>query len=227
MKGKEKEARSVRLDSARRGFFWFLMLAGLVLIVYFTLNMAINLVFGIDSANQGVTVVTREPAYENGSLVQEGESQVLSGVSGWVAVFAPWLAVNAYYLALGALIFGIGYVMTPKTEERVPVSLLKMRMLACYLVLVALLMVILGLDRVYFLPRAAVGGALAWIDWYIFEFLAHIVWAVVLALMAAFLFRVGRRVTRIERVKAGPEPGSYRRGDTGGGGGEEGTGDER
>ena len=61
------------------------------------------------------------------------------------------------------------------------------------LVLVVLLMVVLGTDRIFFLTSAAKEGALAWIDWYIFEYLAHIVWAVIIVVLAVFFLRVGRK----------------------------------
>ena len=177
-----KEAGLVHVDTLKKGFFWLLMLIGMVLVVYFTLSMIINMVFAADLAGEGVSAAT-----------EGGETITLHGISGWVAVFSPWLALNAYLLTLGTIFFGIGYVMTPKQEDGLAVSLFKMRILSWYLVLVVLLMVVLGTDRIFFLTSAAKEGALAWIDWYIFEYLAHIVWAVILAVLAFFFLRVGRK----------------------------------
>jgi hypothetical protein len=157
------------------------MLMGMILVVYFTLSMIINMVFAADVAGEGVSAGT-----------QAGETITLHGLSGWVAVFSPWLALNAYLLTLGTIFFGIGYVMTPKAEDRLAVSLFKMRIFGCYLVLVVLLMVVLGTDRIFFLPSADKEGALGWIDWYIFEYLAHIVWPAILSVAAVFFLRVGR-----------------------------------
>jgi len=179
---RKNEDGLVSVDTMRRGFFWMLMLIGMVLIVYFTLSMAINMVFAADLAGDGVAAAT-----------EGGETITIHGISGWVAVFSPWLALNAYLLTLGTIFFGIGYVMTQKKEDKLAVSLFKMRILGWSIVLVVLLMVVLGTDRIFFLPSAAKEGALAWIDWYIFEYLAHIVWAGILAILAVFFLRVGRR----------------------------------
>lgn len=176
---RKQEAGLMRVDTLKRGFFWLLMLIGMVLIVYFTLSMIINMVFAADLAGEGVSAAT-----------EGGETITLHAISGWVAVFSPWLALNAYLLTLGTIFFGIGYVMTPKKEDKLAVSLFKMRILGWYLVLVVLLMVVLGTDRIFFLTSAAKEGALAWIDWYIFEYLAHIVWAAILAILAVFFLRV-------------------------------------
>ena len=178
----KKETDPVRVDTLKRGFFWLLMLVGMVLIVYFTLVMIINMVYAADFAVEGVS-----------AAAEGGETITLQGLSGWVAFFSPWLVLNVYLLALGAIFFCIGYVMTPKKEEKLAVSLFKMRILGWYLVLVVLLMVVLETDRVYFLQNVISEGTIAWIDWYIFEYLAHIVWAVVLAVMAVFLLRVQRK----------------------------------
>jgi hypothetical protein len=191
--GSEKGDRLIRVDELKKGFFWFLMLAGIVLMVYFTLTLIINMVYAADLAGGGVNVVLEEPVFEDGNLVKEAEAVALHGVSGWVAAFSPWLATNAYYLALGAIFFAIGYVLTPMREEKLAVSLFKMRILGWYLVLVVLIMLILGVDRVFFLPHEAKTEVLAWIDWYIFEFLAHLVWAVVIAILAMFFLRVRRK----------------------------------
>jgi hypothetical protein len=179
---RKKETSLEKVDTQKRGFFWMLMLIGMVLIVYFTLSMVINMVFAADLAGDGVAAAT-----------EGGETITLHGISGWVAVFSPWLALNAYLLTLGTIFFGIGYVMTLQKEDKLAVSLFKMRILGWYLALVVLLMVVLGTDRIFFLTSAAKEGALAWIDWYIFEYLAHIVWAVILAILAVFFLRVGRK----------------------------------
>lgn len=179
---RKKEAGLMRVDTSKKGFFWLLMLVGMVLIAYFTLSMVINMVFAAELAGDGVSVAA-----------EGGETITLHGFSGWVAVFSPWLAINAYLLTLGTIFFGIGYVMTPKKEDKLAVSLFKMRILGWYLALVVLLMVVLGTERIFFLPSAAKEGALAWIDWYILEYLAHIVWAVILSILAVFLLRVGRK----------------------------------
>ena len=180
-------------EPAKKDFFWFLALAGLILVAYFTLNLAINMVYGVDLAGKGAVIVVREPRYQGDQLVDEGESVVLHGVSGWVAAFSPWLAVNANLLALGVMLFGIGFALTGRDPEKLAVTLFKLRILACYLLAVVLLMLVLGIDRVYFLPRAETGGVLGWIDWYIFEFLAHIVWAAIIAALAVFFLRYAEK----------------------------------
>ncbi|RJP30352.1 MAG: hypothetical protein C4536_09960 [Actinobacteria bacterium] len=192
--GLEKEGGKARGETgpARRSLYWYLMVVGLVLIAYFTLNLIINVVYAVDASSQGVLVVLEEPLYENGSLAREAVTTTLHGASGWAAAFAPWLALNAYLLALGVIFFAIGYMQTPVEEERLPVSLFKLRLLGGYLLALAAVMVILGFDRIFFLPHEAKTGSLAWIDWYLFEFLAHVVWAAVIALLAVFLLRVQR-----------------------------------
>jgi hypothetical protein len=186
----KKSGEGVSVDTAKRGFFWFLMLLGIIFMVYFTLSMIINIVYGVDLAGKGVNVVIREAVFENGTMVKEAETVLLSGVSGWVAVFGPWIAVNVYLLILGGVFFAIGYALTPKKEDRVAVSLFKARMLGGYLAVVALLVLSLGLDRVFFVPHEVAVGTLGWIDWYIFEFLAYLFWAVILAVLAVFFLRV-------------------------------------
>jgi hypothetical protein len=176
-------------ETGKKGFFRFLALVGLVLVAYFTLNIVINMVYGVDLAGKGAVVVVREPRYQGDQLVDEGESVVLHGVSGWVSAFAPWLAVNANLLALGVILFGIGFTLTAREPEKSAVTLFKLRILAWYLLAVALLMLVLGIDRIYFLPHAETGGVLGWIDWYIFEFLAHVVWATIVAILAIFFLR--------------------------------------
>ncbi|WP_287155203.1 hypothetical protein [Candidatus Solincola tengchongensis] len=176
---------------AEKRFFRFLMIAGLLLVVYFTLTLVINMVYGVDLAGKGVLTVIREPQYQDGEMVDQGESVVLHGVSGWVAAFSPWLAVNGNLLALGLVLFGIGFALTQRREGRLAVTAFKLHVLAWYLMGVVLLMLVLGVDRVYFLPHAAKSGVLAWIDWYIFEFLAHLIWAAVVACLAVFFLRYG------------------------------------
>lgn len=174
-----------------KSFFRFLMVAGLLLLAYFTITLVINMIYGVDLAGKGVLTVIREPQYQDGEVVDQGESVVLHGISGWVAAFSPWLAVNGNLLALGVILFGVGFALTPRREDRLPVTVFKLRLLGWYLVAVVLLMLILGVDRVYFLPHAAKSGVLAWIDWYVFEFLAHLVWATVVACLALFYLRYG------------------------------------
>lgn len=181
----------VRIDEPRKGFFWFVMLVGLVLMAYFTLNMVLNCVFAVDLAGDGVKVVLKEAVYDDaGNPVGQPEVVVLHGVTGWVEGFAPWLAVNGFVVSLGALLFGLGYVMTERRRENAAVSIFKMRLLAAYLSLLALLMLLLGVDRVFFIPRGYGEGVLAWTDWYVLEFLAHCIWAVVLVSLAAFFLGV-------------------------------------
>ncbi|MGQ9536113.1 MAG: hypothetical protein ACUVT4_02625 [Actinomycetota bacterium] len=179
-------------------FFRFLSAAGLILVGYFTLTMIINMIFGVDLANKGVLTVIKEPQYQDGELVDQGESIVLYGVSGWVAGFAPWLAVNGNLLTLGVVLFGIGFALTSRREDKFAVTVFKLRILAWYLLGVALLMIFLGGDRVYFLPHPAKNGVLAWIDWYIFEFLAHVIWAALISCLAIFFLRYGGREREIK-----------------------------
>jgi uncharacterized membrane protein YqhA len=94
--------------------------------------------------------------------------------------------------------------MTQEKEDKLAVSLFKMLIFGWYLVPVVLLMVVLGTDRIFFMPSAAKESTLAWIDWYIFEYLAHIVWAVIMAILAVFFLRIGRRSPAGgENIKAG------------------------
>ncbi len=181
----------LRVDKPRRGYPWYLMLVGLVLMSYFSINMIMNCVFAVDLSSDGMRVVQREAIYDDsGNLVREPEVIVLQGVSGWVEGFAPWLAVNGYIISLGALLFGLGYVMTERKKDKLEVSLFKMRILGCYLCLLALLMLALGLDRVFFIPHGPKEGVLDWMDWYILEFMAHSVWVVVLAAMGTFFLKI-------------------------------------
>ena len=181
----------MRVEEPRRGFFWFMMLAGTALIAYFTLNIAFNCVFAVDLAGDGVNVVLKEAEYDDaGNLVVPPEVLTLHGVTGWVEGFAPWMAVNGFTLALGSLLFGLGYVMTERKKEKAAVSVFKMRALGWYLCLVAALMIALGVDRVFFIPHGIGEGVLSWMDWYVLEFLGHTVWAAVLLVMAAFFLRV-------------------------------------
>lgn len=174
-----------------KGFFRFLVWIGLVLVAYFSLNLVINMIYGVDLAGKGVAVVIRDPRFQDSQLVDEGESVVLQGVSGWVAAFAPWLALNANLLVLGLLFFAIGFALTVRDRERLTLTLFKLRILAWYLLAVALLMLVLGIDRVYFLPHAEVSGVLGWIDWYVFEFLAHVIWAAIIVILSVFFLRYG------------------------------------
>ncbi|NPV59564.1 MAG: hypothetical protein HPY75_07865 [Actinobacteria bacterium] len=179
------------MEETRRGFFWFMMVAGLVIIAYFTLNMAFNFVFAVDLAGDGVNVVLKEAEYDDGgNLIAPPEVLTLHGVTGWVEGLAPWMAVNGFTLALGSLLLGLGYVMTGRMREKAAVSIFKMRLLGWYLGLVAALMFVLGVDRVFFIPHGVGEGLLSWMDWYVLEFLAHTVWAVVLLVLAAFFLRV-------------------------------------
>ncbi len=184
--------RKTRAEEGGRPFLRILAAAGLVLVAYFTLNLLINMVYGVDLSGKGVVTVIREPQYQDGQLVDEGESVVLKGVSGWVAAFAPWLALNANVLALGVIFYGLGFALTKRDEKKLPVTVFKLRIFASYLLAVSLLLVVLGLDRVYFLPHAETTGVLGWIDWYVFEFLAHVVWAVVITLFSMYFFLYGR-----------------------------------
>ncbi|MDY6796800.1 MAG: hypothetical protein SWK76_16180 [Actinomycetota bacterium] len=196
----KKAGKLVRVDTVKGGFFWFLMIIGAVLIVFFTLNMIINFIYGADLAGKGVSVVIKDAVYEDGTQVSKAEVAVLHGVSGWVAVFGPWMAVNANYIVLGAIFFAIGYVMTAKDEDKLPVSIFKARMLGAYLALVSIFLFTLGIDRIFFISHEARVGTLSWIDWYIFEFMAYVVWAAILGIMAVFLVKLGAKSSRRTEV---------------------------
>jgi hypothetical protein len=187
----DKKSRPISVDAPGKPFFWFLMLVGMVLIAYFTFNMVVNFVYAVDLAGDGIQVVLKDAVVVDGQMDEEAEVTVLRGVSGWVEGFAPWLALNAFTLFIGVFIFGTGYVMTARDEDKLAVSLFKMRILACYLALLALLMLVLGVDRIFFIPHAERAAFLSWFDWYVIELLAHIIWAVLLAIFSVFFMRVG------------------------------------
>lgn len=208
---REKRAPgTVATDTPGRGYFWFLMLVGLVLVAYFSVNLAFNAVYAADNASNGVPVVWKDAVYDDsGQVVSGPEGVVLHGFSGWVEAFSPWLAMNAYILALGTLFFGLGYVMTRRREDGAAVSIFKVRMLGGYIALVSLLMLVFGVDRVYAVPHGHKGTVLAWTSWYVLEFLAHIVWAVVLGALSVFCMRV-QRVDEAAAAGGGPEAGEKR-----------------
>jgi hypothetical protein len=189
---KENGVGMVKVDTTGKTFFWFLMLVGVILIAYFTINLVINAIYAVDLAGDGVSVVQKEAVVENGQVIEQPEVLVLHGVTGWVENFSPWLAVNTYVLALGAIFLGLGYVMILKKEDKVAVSLYKMRLLGGYFMVVAALMLGLGMDRVFFIPHGHKPTVLTWTNWYILEFLAHLIWAVVLAVLSFFYLRVRR-----------------------------------
>ena len=189
---KRKVSRRVRVDSPGRPFFWFVMLAGMILIAYFSLTMVMNFTYAIDLAGDGVQVVLEEAVIADGQVVEEPEVVVLHGINGWVESFAPWLAVNAFTLFLGVFLFGLGYTMTGRKEEGVAVAMFKMRILGGYLAVLSLLMLVLGVDRVFFIPHGPRATFLSWFDWYVMEFLAHLIWAVLLMVFAVFFMRVDR-----------------------------------
>lgn len=192
MKGSGTEKKN-KESAPPRPFLWFLAVIGLILIAYFTINIALNLAFAVDSASKGVPVVWKEATYdESGQMVSGPEGVVLRGINAWVEELAPWLATNTYLLVLGSifLAFGLAYALARREGGELAVFLFEMRLLGAYLGLVALLMVALGIDRVYFIPHGPRSGTLGWIDWYILEFLAHILWAAVLAVLAAFYLRL-------------------------------------
>lgn len=189
---KENGMGMVKVDTPGKTFFWFLMLVGVILIAYFTINLVINAIYAVDLAGDGVSVVQKEAVVENGQVIEQPEVLVLHGVTGWVENFSPWLAVNTYVLALGAIFLGLGYVMILKKEDKVAVSLYKMRLLGGYFMVVAALMLGLGMDRVFFIPHGHKPTVLTWTNWYILEFLAHLIWAVVLAVLSFFYLRVRR-----------------------------------
>jgi hypothetical protein len=182
----------VKVDAPGRNFFWFLMLIGVILIAYFSFNIIMNAIYAVDLSGKGVNVVLKEAVVENNTVISEPEIITLHGVTGWVENFSTWLAVNAYILALGTIFFGAGYILTAKKDDKVAVSLFKMRILGGYMLVLSLLMLVLGIDRVYFIPHGAKSSVLVWMDWYVLEFLAHIIWAVVLAALSIFYLRVKR-----------------------------------
>ncbi len=190
MKENGSQSQNIKVDAPGRSFFWFLMLAGILLIAYFSLNMVVNFIYAVDLAGDGIQVVLEDAVVEGGQVVEEADVIILRGMSGWVESFAPWLAVNASTMFLGAFIFALGYMMTGRRKERVAVSLFKMRMLGSYMALLALIILILGMDRVFFIPHGARPTFLSWFDWYVMEFLAHIIWAVLLAVLSCFFLRV-------------------------------------
>ncbi len=182
----------VKVDAPGRNFFWFLMLIGVILIIYFSFNLIMNAVYAVDLAGKGVNVVLKEAVVENNTVISEPEVIVLHGVTGWVESFSTWLAVNANLLALGTIFFGLGYIFTVKKEDKVAVSLFKMRLLGGYMLALSILMLALGIDRVYFIPHGAKPSVLSWMDWNVLEFLAHLIWGVVLAALSIFYLRVKR-----------------------------------
>lgn len=204
----EKGKGLLGVDTPRKGFFWLLMAIGLILMAYFAVNMVFNAIYAVDLAGKGVAVVLKEAEYDQqGQMVKEPEITTLHGVSGWVESFAPWLATSAYILALGAIFFALGYVCTRRREEKLAVSLYKMRLLGGCLAAVALLMVVLGCDRVFFIQHGGRESVLDWTNWYILEFLAHIVWALVLGVLSLFYLRVQRvgDAAKAEGGLRGPE----------------------
>ncbi|OFW55635.1 MAG: hypothetical protein A2Y75_05470 [Candidatus Solincola sediminis] len=189
-----------KVDKQGKNYFWLLMLIGLILITYFSINMLINFINGVDLAGVGISVVQKEALVDNnGEIVTPAEVIVFHGISGWVESFSPWLALNGYLLALGSIFFGLGYVMTRRREEKLAVSLFKMRLFAGYLFLIALMMLILGIDRVFFIPHGPKPTVLLWTNWYILEFLAHILWAAVLGVLFVFFFKVRQVGSNDER----------------------------
>ncbi len=199
------------LNDASRTFHACLKVIGVILMLYFALNMIEKAVVAVDLAGQsrGVTVTVGEKTVsvpvlaknEDGGYVvveqevTDSETITLHGPSAWSAYYAVWLSANAIYLFIGAVLYGAGFLMTPKRKDRLSATLFKQKLLGMGLALVSVLIMVNGINRVFFLPHEPLRGFLYNVDWYVVEFLAQTVWGLAIAVMAAFFLIAGRYVS--------------------------------
>jgi len=130
----EPEEELVPLREGRYGAAWFVMLVGLMVVLYFYIALVIFNVIAV-----------------------KGVLDRYEGPSSWVRDMAPWLANNAMLLVLGSALFLVGYSMTLRRKGRFVRERLILRLFGVGTGLISLALLVLGADYFFFLPRELQG----------------------------------------------------------------------
>ncbi len=160
--GASPQEELVPLREGRYGAAWFVMLVGMMMVAYFYLNLVFYNVIAVKD------VLDR---YE--------------GPSVWVRNMAPWLADNAMLLALGSALFLVGYSMTLRRRGRFSTERLMLRLFGVGTGFIALALLVLGVDYLFFLPKE-LQGLSAHLDLFGIQLSAFLVWFAALSAVTVY-----------------------------------------